>query len=496
MRAVHAAILFFIIWSIASCGQSSPSLTQQVDPTVTPNTAIADAASLPNTVTNDETAPDAVATDVVAAATIDAETIPEATEAAALVAAQRSELRSSCASDDPAEVDEIVIGALSPGASQAGLAMQAAFKIAIDDINNSGGILGKPVRLVSHNTNGEPETGSLLAERMVTEDCAVGLAGVFHSRVAMAVKEMAHAYGTPIIFADPYTDDITTDQYPEVFRIAPTLTMLAQMEAEWLQSVGDYNQDGRTLVVMLVENSHYGEVLTQSAAKWWPEYGIEHHVLQIDLPTEDFSSEISRIVNLEHLPDIVFTKFNGNSSYLLQQQMLEAGIGPRENPVKSILVTRQSALNHQAYWSYVPEGTYTVVNRIGPWHTTVTEEIGRGFVQSYRQVFDRWPEPYAFEAYDSVRLLAAAIIEANSLAPADIILALENIEVELASGTYTFPYNAANPPDGEEIPAYMWHQWPDVPLLFLQYTESEQDSAEMAVVWPDVYSTVEGPVLR
>ena len=488
MRAVHAAILFFIIWSIASCGQSSPPLTPQVDPTVSPNTAIADAAPLPDTVTNNDTA-----TDAAAAMTIDAETIPEATEEAALVAAQRSELRSSCASDEPAEVDEIVIGTLSPGASQAGLAMQAAFKVAIDDINNSGGILGKPVRLVSHSTNGEPETGSLLAERMITEDCAVGLAGVFHSRVAMAVKEMAHAYGTPIIFADPYSDDVTVDQYPEVFRIAPTLTMLAQMEAEWLQSVGDYNQDGKTLVVMLVENSNYGAVLTQSAAKWWPEYGIEHHVLQIDLPTEDFSSEVSRIVNLDYLPDVIFTKFNGNASYVLQHQLIEAGIGPRKN---TVLVTRQSALNHEAYWSYVPEGTYTVVNRIGPWYTTITEDIGQGFVQKYQQIFDRWPEPYAFEAYDSVRLLAAAIMEAKSLAAADIILALENIEVELASGIYSFPYNADNPPDGEDVPAYMWHQWPNVPLLFLQYTESAQDSAEMAVVWPDVYSTVEGPVLR
>jgi len=61
----------------------------------------------------------------------------------------------------------------------------------------------------------------------------------------------------------------------------------------------------------------------------------------------------------------------------------------------------------------------------------------------------------------------------------------------LTSGTYTFPFGENNPTEGF-VPDYMWHQWPDVPLLLLQYTQTNQNSADMAVIWPPTYQTIDG----
>ena len=92
--------------------------------------------------------------------------------------------------------------------------------------------------------------------------------------------------------------------------------------------------------------------------------------------------------------------------------------------------------------------------------------------------------------------MADAINRAGSLDPDAIIAALEETNFEGAAGTYSFPFGSANPPADAGEPVFMWHQWPEVPLLFLQYTESGQSSDDIAVIWPATYRTSDGPVVR
>ncbi len=60
----------------------------------------------------------------------------------------------------------------------------------------------------------------------------------------MAVADVAHRYGIPVIVAEAGADDITARGYPEVFRIAPAYSMLAQIPARWLKRSGRLQQDG------------------------------------------------------------------------------------------------------------------------------------------------------------------------------------------------------------------------------------------------------------
>ena len=400
-----------------------------------------------------------------------------------------------CAPTDINEVDEVLIGATAPlskpGSVTGGIVMQAAFNIAVDDVNAAGGILGKPLRLILNDTEGLPERGTAVTERLITQDCVVAIVGEYHSAVGLTMKEVAHKYRTPIIFAETYNDDITGSMYPEVFRIAPTSTFTAQMDAKWLSEVGDYNGDGELFVIIVAENTGYGTGQVDKAQKWFPQFGIDLEVFFADLPTLDFAPIIARIGALDRVPDAILIKVTGETSYNLQQQLAEAGLGPND---ETIVVANQVALNHEEYWQNVPDGAYAVVPRIGPWKSAATE-IGLEFADKYRKVMGRWPEAYAFEAYDSLRLMADAINRAGSLDPDAIIAALEESDIELAAGRYYFPYGSKNPPSGD-VPKFMWHQWPDVPLLFLQYTAPNQHSDDVAVIWPEAYRTTDGPIVR
>jgi len=402
---------------------------------------------------------------------------------------------SVCQPSNLSSANEVVLGALlpfsKPGAMQKGFAMQTAFTIAVEDINARGGIHGKPVRLITYDDSGDPEYAAVLATRLLREDCAAMLVGVYHSEVARAVKEVVHQYGIPIIFSEPHVDDLTADQYPEVFRIGPTSMMYAQMPGKWLAKVGDYNGDETNLAVIVGENSPHGVEQAKATQGWLPEYGFTGESVLVDLPSTNFSSVIARIVALDKLPDAIFIQVAGETAFDLQRQILDAGLTPQKG---TLIVSNAMILNDQRYWQQVPDGVYTVATQIGPWPSTVTA-LGKQFAIAYQQYFDRWPERYAFGAYDAVQLAADAIDRAGTLDPAAIITALETADIELASGHYQFPYNSKNPPDGDKVPAYLWHQWLNPQLLYLQYSEAGQAGIEAAVIWPEIYRTIDGPLL-
>lgn len=402
---------------------------------------------------------------------------------------------SVCPPHNLGNTTEIVLGALlpfsKPGAIQKGFAMQTAFTIAVEEINARGGIQGKPVRLITYDDSGVPERAIILAERLLREDCAAMLVGVYHSEVARAVKEVVHQYGVPIIFSEPHVDDLTADQYPEIFRIGPTSTMYAQMPSKWLAKVGDYNGDETNLAVIVGENSPHGIEQAKATLGWLPAYGFTGESVLIDLPSTNFSSVIARIVALDKLPDAIFIQLAGETAFALERQILEAGLAPKKG---TLIVNNALILNDQRYWQQVPNGVYAVATQIGPWPSTVTA-LGQQFAIAYQQYFDRWPERYAFGAYDAVHLAADAIDRAGTLDPAAIITALETADIELASGHYQFPYNSKNPPDGDKVAAYLWHQWLNPQLLYLQYSEANQAGTEAAVIWPETYRTIDGPLL-
>ena len=95
-----------------------------------------------------------------------------------------------------------------------------------------------------------------------------------------------------------------------------------------------------------------------------------------------------------------------------------------------------------------------------------------------------------FESYDSLFIVADAIERAGSTDAEAVIAALETTDIALAQGNYYFEYTADNAvPD--DVPAWMWHQWPDPAVLMLQYTEQGQAGVDAAVIWPLAYQTQE-----
>ena len=188
-------------------------------------------------------------------------------------------------------------------------------------------------------------------------------------------------------------------------------------------------------------------------------------------------------------PDVIVNHLHNQPALDFHRQLLGAGVAPARG---TIIVDDEQALNERIFWAALPDGDGTVVSKNGPWGEALTD-VGREFAAEYQQMYGRWPDAYAFSAYDAFLLVADALNRTTTLTFPNLVDTLEASDVTLASGRYTFPYSSDNSP--VEKPDYLWHQWPDPPLLFLEYTEPQQISGDMPVLWPPSRRTVDGPYL-
>ncbi len=382
---------------------------------------------------------------------------------------------------EPEDVEPIILGATgplsAPGSVGGGIAMQFTAQLAVDEINEAGGVLGRPIELVFVDTQGLPERGTVVAERLIEENGAVAIVGEYHSAVGLTMMEVCHERHIPCIFSETWNDDITAAGYEEVFRVAVTSTLVASQQVNWLDALGlEY-------VVIISENTDYGVPASEAQVEYMGERGIDTDVFFVELGTEDFLPVLTRIQEGERTPDAIMVLVTGETSYNVEQQMAEIGLAPTE---ETICVANQVAINAE-YWDNVPDGNYCAYLRVGLTPNNYND-VTKNVDEAYRAQFDRPAPSFALATYDSVYIMAEAIERAGSTDPDAIIAEIEATDRTLAQGHYYFPYGINNPvPDDE--PAWMWHQWPDAAVVIQQYFEVGQDPDDAAVVFPEAFQT-------
>ena len=426
-----------------------------------------------------------------------ATTTPLAVSSTPLPAPTATPLR-ACAPDDPEDADAVVVGVIlplsPPGEYEAGFDMQAAINMALQDINESGGVRERPLRIVTYNSTGVPRQGAIFAERLVTLDCASIIVGLYHSNVAAAVSDVASRHNVPLILAAPAADELTADQRQAVFRLGPTHTMEDQQLAAWLAEVAAAHKDAllsddHLTIFIVAENRQNEREEAEQISLWLEQAGFTAKSHFVDLPTQDYSPVIARIVTLDMFPDVVVNRLTDQPALDFHRQLLDAGVSPQNG---TIIVTGDHALDDNAFWAAIPDGAGSVVYHDGPWRNTMTATES-DFVEQYEEQFGSWPAAHAFAAHDALHLAVDALNRASTWSFPDLVDTLAATDASFSAGHYYFPYHSSNPPVDERTPDFLWHQWPDPPLLFLQYTEPGQSSAEMPVLWPPTYRTVDGP---
>ncbi|MEU9862503.1 ABC transporter substrate-binding protein [Streptomyces sp. NPDC047971] len=148
---------------------------------------------------------------------------------------------SSTAEAQPADTSAIRIGVLvpltRPGWTGAGRHLLAGVEVAVGDVNEAGGIDGRPVELVVRDTAADPRKAAAAVDELVRLGVSA-VAGEYHSVVARAAAARADALGLPFLCSSAVLDGLTEEPTPWVARLAPAQSRGWRIYADFLLAAG------------------------------------------------------------------------------------------------------------------------------------------------------------------------------------------------------------------------------------------------------------------
>lgn len=108
----------------------------------------------------------------------------------------------------------IRIGVLAPLTRpdwvEAGQHLLTGFELAVCEVNNAGGIAGRPLELVIRDTAADPQKAAVAVDELAGLGVAA-LAGEYHSVVARTAAARADALGLPFLCSSAVLDTLTDE---------------------------------------------------------------------------------------------------------------------------------------------------------------------------------------------------------------------------------------------------------------------------------------------
>ncbi len=306
-----------------------------------------------------------------------------------------------------AHAEGVVIGTILPlsGASATvGEDQRRGIELALDQINASGGVLGKPLTIVTEDSAGRTATALDAAKKLVTVDKVPVVLGEFSSGVTIPVAEYLVQQGRSHINIGSSGLKIRTIGAGQ-FSVLGLDDVASDFAAQ------DVYASGARKVAIIVPNNGYGQGMASAFEKKFTALGGT--VTSALLYTEGQTSYRRELQQLEAgSPDAYIYSAYGKESATINREGFELGLN--DKPWYGLYLTMCISDSEPHY----VEGQIGMdLNYIGP--------NGKGYQDAYKKKFGTdFTSTFNGFAYDGVMLVAAAINKAQSTDPAKINAAI------------------------------------------------------------------------
>jgi len=344
----------------------------------------------------------------------------------------------ACTAATAFAADPIKIGVDGPftgGSSSMGVSMRDGVRLAVDEINKSGGVLGRQIQLVERDDEAKNERGAQIAQELINKEKVVAVVGYINTGVGLASERFFQDAKIPVM-NNVATGSVLTHQFddqPEnyVFRNSANDSIQAPMIAD------EAVRRGFKKVAILADSTNYGQLGRADLEKALALKGIK-----------PVAEEKFNIKDVDMTAQLLKAKEAG------AEAILTYGIGPELAQIANGMT--------KLGWKVPMIGSWTLsmanyIDNAGPGgegarmpQTFIQEPTTpkrQSFIISYLKTFNpknnRMDSPVsAAQGYDSVYLLAAAIKQAGSTDGPKIKSALEDLKspVEGVVTTYNKPF--------------------------------------------------------
>src|SRR4051812_1266273 len=311
-------------------------------------------------------------------------------------------------------------------------------KIAADEINAGGGLLGRKIELVIEDNKSNPTEAAAVAEKLITSNKTPVMLGAWGSSLTLAVMPKLIDYETAMVVETSSSGKITTTGNPYVFRISPPSAVEAEAFAPRIKSIGIKKVD------FLVINNDWGRGSAEDFGRAFKEAGVTVGLVEtMDQSAQDMSAQLAKFKSSDADTLMITTAvdqltliFKQASAIGLKKRVITTG--GSQNPDQIIAQAGAAA-----------DGTMHLTTFL-PWEPDMTPNPAatKFFIGEWKKRgFDFAGVTESFRGYDGIRTIAAAIKIAGSDDPKKIKEALWSVDIMGLNGPIKFTKSG---PTGKE----------------------------------------------
>ncbi len=348
---------------------------------------------------------------------------------------------------------QIKIGVIQPltgPAAASGNYVANGARIAADEINAKGGVLGQKIELVIEDNKSNPTEAAAAAEKLIVRDKVPVLMGAWGSSFTLAVMPKLMEYKVPMLVETSSSGKITTSGNPYIFRISPPSAVEADAFAPKVKSLGIKKVD------FLVVNNDWGRGAADDFGKMFRNQGVQVGLVEtMDQAAQDMSAQLNKIKNSD-ADTLMVTTAVEQLTLLLKQA---AALGLNKHIITTGGSQNPDQLIDQA--GAAANGTMHLAT-FAPWVPDATP-----FPEQTKKFLDEWKKRgYSFagatesyRGYDGIRTIAAAIERAGKAEPEAIRKAFWDTEIDGLNGKIKFrKIGPEGKESGQSIPnVYLIH---------------------------------------
>lgn len=321
---------------------------------------------------------------------------------------------------------------------QVGRDTLTAVKMAVEEVNKKGGILGRKVEFVSADETENPETGISAIRKLVADEKVDVLIGGYTSGVTLA--QLPHISAAKMIYlgvgaASPsITNKVKTDydNYKYIFRVGPINA------AHQARGLVDYISNfvigelGFKKIAIVGENAKWVQDLVPVLSKGAKEIGAEIKLTELfDTQTSDFSPLLAKVKSSGAQYMIVMVSHGSSDIFAKQWHDAQVPVPYGGIDVKSMDGDFFSRIGGKSISQVA--GNFAV-------RAPLTKKTVP-FFDEFKKRSPNYPVYTAYFAYDAVLLYADAVKRAGSFDTDKIIKELEKTKHEGIAGEITFDEN-------------------------------------------------------
>ena len=293
-------------------------------------------------------------------------------------------------------------------------------RLAIDEFNAKGGVIGRKIEFITADTETNPAAGTRVAERFIAQEQCGFLIGALHSGVANAITQVANKYGTVYINTNSSAPSEAGENCSRVkfvwdgngtnFSKASVANAVQKIGKKWLLLTNDYVWGHTTAAATKAEVEKAGGTIVDN--------------LLVPQNTRDFTAYLLKLQQIK--PDVVAMAIGGDDLKALRQQISELK-----------LEDKVAWINNQQDWPDiwgVPETLFGVFGTT--WYHKLQLPGVAEFVKRWQTAYPQSPIPVpgnvSYNGYTATRELLRAIERAGSTNNIAVIKALEGHKMSAA----------------------------------------------------------------